>query len=357
MAFPEFDNGSIRVLYFSRGKGRGHAIPDSGIIRALERTRPELQVRIVSYALGAEALQTLGHDIIDVGLPETSPIVEMSVIAGKLIRWLNPDVIVSHEEFAAIPAAAIFDRPAIAIVEWFTDDDLYSMNTLRFSEEILFTGQPDASREPSYLNGRVRYLPPVVRAFEYRPEDRQRARHELNLPEDATIIAVLPGSWREEQAPIAKKVAEAYDRLDLPEKRLIWIAGTDSELVSRAFAGRPDVRVLEVCWPMDRLMIAADVAITKTNRMSVYELDALGIRSIAITFGLNPMDDAAVSRLDGVLILSGADMDAGILLEGIRGQLADRVPRRKQTYITPQQCAPHLLAMIDRALAYVKDDG
>jgi UDP-N-acetylglucosamine:LPS N-acetylglucosamine transferase len=353
--FPEFEGGRVKVLFFSRGKGRGHAIPDSGIIRALEQLRPELQFRIVSYALGAKAFTVLGHDVIDVGLPETSPIAEMSVIAGRLIHWLNPDVVITHEEFAAIPASRIFDKPVIAVVEWFMDESMYSMNTLRFCREILFTGQADSSSEPSFLKGKVLYLPPVIRRFDYSSADRERARRELDMPQNAIVLSVMPGSWREEQAPILHCVAAAYDALEHPSKRLVWIAGTDRELIASAFAGRPDVRVLDTYWPMDRLMVATDVAITKSNRASIFELDALGIWSIAISFGLNPMDDAAVARLDGIPVIQGEQLTAQNLLDTIHQQLSDTRPRQRQRCITPQECAPYLLAAIDRVLLSIKD--
>src|SRR5712691_3677218 len=98
MPFPEFEREKKKVLFFSRGRGRGHAIPDVEIIRALGAVRPDAEVRIVSYGTGCATFTDLGFPVVDLGLPDTSPIAETSVLAGRLIGWLNPDLVVSHEE-------------------------------------------------------------------------------------------------------------------------------------------------------------------------------------------------------------------------------------------------------------------
>src|SRR5271156_2508565 len=107
MAFPEFQSEKKKILFFSRGRGRGHAIPDREIIRSLSTLREDIEVRIVSYGAGAATFEQLGMQLIDLKLPEAGSIADMSVLAGKLIGWLNPDLVVSHEEFAALPAAKI----------------------------------------------------------------------------------------------------------------------------------------------------------------------------------------------------------------------------------------------------------
>ena len=105
MSFPEFESGKKRLLFFVRGRGRGHAVPDLAIVDELLARRDDLDVRLVSYATGADAIKQHGRSLIDLPLPESGSIPEMSVIAGKLIGWLKPDLVASHEEFAAIPAA------------------------------------------------------------------------------------------------------------------------------------------------------------------------------------------------------------------------------------------------------------
>src|SRR5688572_19521101 len=178
MPFPEFDPGKSKILFFSRGRGRGHAIPDIEIVRELARLRNDVEVRFVSYATGARTIEELGFPLIDLGLSETNGTAETTVLAGKMIGWLEPDLVVAHEEFAAMPAAKIFDKPTVMILDFFTGAEMYSMQSLRFADHVLFTDRRGLHVEPPSVRGRVRYMGPVQRSFEYTRRDRLRARRE-----------------------------------------------------------------------------------------------------------------------------------------------------------------------------------
>ena len=308
MPFPEFDRDKRKVLFFSRGRGRGHAIPDIEIVRQLERLRNDVQVRFVSYGTGARTIEEFRLPLIDMGLPELNSYVDTTVLAGKLIAWLAPDLVVSHEEFAALPAAKIFDKPTVLITDWFTDPEKYSMQSLRFADRIIFIDKRGIYAEPPWVKGKVRYVGPVLRKFEYRRRDRARARRELGITKDATVISVLPGSWTEEMVPIYDVVIAAFDKLRASPKHLIWLAGADHELLAAKTAGRGDVTVIERDWQIDRLMVASNLAITKANRKTVVELEYLGIPSISLSPNQNPIDDnrALRSKIGQVIPFSEA---------------------------------------------------
>jgi len=142
MGFPEFGGDGIKILFFSRGRGRGHAIPDMEIGRELAALDAAAQVRFVSYATGADTFEAHGIAHIDLCLPERNPINETIVAAGKVIGWLNPDLVVSHEEFMGLPAAKIFSKPAILITDWFAESEGYAMSSLRLAEKIIFLDSP-----------------------------------------------------------------------------------------------------------------------------------------------------------------------------------------------------------------------
>ncbi len=294
MAFPEFDSGKRKILFFSRGRGRGHAIPDIQLVKELQEGREDIQVRFASYGTGARTIEEHGQPLIDLDLPDLNGISETTVLAGKLIGWLDPDLVVAHEEFPALPAAKIFDKPTVLITDWFTAPERYSMLSLQFADEILFIDEPGIFEEPAWVQGKVRYVAPILRPFAYTRDDRARAREELAIPGDATVIAVLPGSWTEEKAPIHDLVMPAYDQLDAAEKRLIWVAGQDHEALRKQTGGRAGVRIIESDWTIERLMVASDLAITKATRKTARELDFLGIPSIAISHGNNPIDEKRV---------------------------------------------------------------
>ena len=348
MAFPAFDPSKRKVLFFSRGRGRGHAIPDIEIIRALERLAPDVQVRIVSYGTGAATFDEFGYSLIDVGLPETSPIAEMSVIAGKLIGGLRPDLVVSHEEFAAAPAARIFDVPVTFIIDFFDDEELYTMGVLRFADEILFTGAAGVFPVPSGLEAKVRFVGPVVRPFTWRREDQARARQELGIGEADFVVTMLPGSWDESRAPSVDLVMEAFDAIEREPKRLVWLAGADEDLI-RQRAGRRPVTILGRDWNIDRLMVASDVALTKMNRMTVVELQQLAIPTVSLSWGLNRIDDLAVRGMEGVQSLDAPTLTAGglataIMTTCLNGRLA--MPAAAES--SADTCARYVTAALAR---------
>jgi len=323
MAFPPFAPDKKRILFFVRGRGLGHAIPDLAIVEKLIELRKDIEVRFVSYGSGAGAIRQSGTPVIELPLPENGSIPDMSVMAGKLIGALKPHLVVSHEEFAAIPAAAIFDTPALVLTDWFSSTDRYSMGTLRFARRILFLGAQDTFPEPAGLGPKIRYVGSILREFHYSVADRNRARAELGIPADALVVGVFPGSWREEQTPLADVLLEAYNGLSAAPKRLIWVAGAD---VSR-IQPREDLLLFDRHSSIDQLMVASNVAITKTNRKTVFELRHLDIPTIAVTYGLNPPDDFAVASLAGVVRLAGSDLKPAALRQAIERLLADPPPR------------------------------
>lgn len=301
MAFPEFDEGKRKILFFSRGRGRGHAIPDMEIVKEMTKAHEDVQVRFVSYGTGARTIEQYGFPLIDVGLPDQASHTAMTVIAGQLIGSLDPDLVVSHEEFAALPAAKIFNKRTVCITDWFVEPEQLSMACLRYADKILFIDEPGIFEEPPCVQGRVEYVGPILREFQYGPEDRDRARAELGIHVDAYVVAVLPGSWTEEKVPIFDTVKEAYDALDKPSKFLIWVAGADHEMIATRLAGRQDVLVVEFDPVIERIMVAADVAVTKCTRKTHVELAALGTASVGLYAGLNAVDQVRVSKLATVL--------------------------------------------------------
>ncbi len=350
MPFPEFDGDKRKVLFFSRGRGRGHAIPDIEIARELLALRAEIDLRFVSYGLGAETLSAAGFPLIDVGLPDISPIAEMTVIAGRLIGWLRPDLIVAHEEFPVAPAAKVFNKPILFITDFFTDPAMYSMGALKFADEILFTGRPGVFPEPAWVTGKVRYVGPVLRKFAYARQERRRARTELGIPVDAFVLSVFPGNWDESQAPALELIQAAFDRLSHDPKALVWVGGKDPECVESKLAGRPDTRVFRFYPQVDRIMCASDVAITKTNRITATELDSLGIPSIALSYDLNPQDDQAVAGLETVERLHAKELQPDVLAGAIEHLASRAFPEKAHPLVSGGcLCAGYLDAALTRA--------
>ena len=306
--FPEFSEGRLRLLFFSRGRGRGHAVPDIEILQEFESIRPDAEVRLVSYASGADALSEAGLPLIDLDMPESGPLAELSVAAGRLIRWLDPDVIVSHEEFCVPPAAKIFGKPCLFITDFFAEPDLYSMRALQFADEILFTGREGVFDEPEYLTGKVRYLGPAVRRLH--AQDTVRSGEQF-------VIGVLPGSWTQQAAAFEELVVSAFDGLEHPSKKLVWVAGPRYDDVRRKTAGYDNVHVHRTVTHIGALMAGCDVAFTRGSRMSTLELASLRVPVIAVSYGLNKIDDRALAGLPGVSFVDGATLRPSQLAQAL----------------------------------------
>ncbi|MCW5964106.1 MAG: hypothetical protein KIT83_08710 [Bryobacterales bacterium] len=308
MEYPGFQHGKLGVLFFSRGRGRGHAVPDIEIARALMELRPDVDLRFVSYATGARAIQETEFPLIDLGLPAQNPLTLTLVLAAKLMGWLQPALVIAHEEFPALPAAKIFDRPTVFLTDWFLDEQHYTTQTMQFADRVLFLDEEGSYSEPHCLRGKVEYLGVFQRGFTYSRADRERAREELGIPAEAFVVSVLPGSYATEaQASLADLLLPAFDLLDQHEKHLVWVAGTDEDLLRERTASNPRIQVLPYEPQIDRVMVASDVAVTKANRKTVLELEGLGIPQVAICYGQNPIDEQRLRRVRGAVALQPTD--------------------------------------------------
>ena len=292
------------ILLFSRGRGRGHAIPDAAIMHEVSLLRPDIDWAFASYATGARTFQSLGHSVHDLELPEENPFLPTVISAFRLIERCKPRFVVAHEELAALVAAELMHIPSVFITDWFVSETLLMMQPLSFAKAILFIESQGLFDEPSYVKGKVKYLGPLMRHMSYTKDDRSRARSELGISERATVISCLPGGWATEaRAPIANIMLPAFDRLPYAEKKLFWVAGNDTANLVNQMKQRDDIVILEQLWPIEQLMVASDVILTKGNRGTIMEASYLGIPSISLSHGLNPVEDYIIPRIQSNLAL------------------------------------------------------
>ncbi len=320
---PQFDPDKKKILFFSRGRGRGHAIPDAQMADEILSRRDDIDIQFISYATGATTLIELGYKPFDLELPERNPIYETLILSAQLIGSMTPDLVVSHEEFSAITAARIFSIPTMFITDWFTDAWHPAMQMIKFSDEVVFIDESGVFDEPPELKGKVSYVGPVLPEFDYSRADRTKARQELGIAEDATVVSMLiyPGRRSEEVAPICELLMPAFDALAAPSKLLLVNTSEDYDAMVERTADRDDVTILNEDPRGALLMAATDVAITKGNRNIVLELAALGIPSVTVTHGLNHIDDVRSAKLDNNITAKAAELDS----ETLAAHLADRL--------------------------------
>jgi len=308
-----FAAGGADVLFFSRGRGRGHAIPDMALATELRRLIPGVKIGFVSYGTGAETLRDNGYKVTDLGIGEDSPLLETIIQCTRALGRLRPSLVVAHEEFGALPAGEVFRLPTLFVTDWFSDPNSLFMLALKYAKEVIFIQERGIFTEPPYLKDKVHYVGPVVRQFEYQKSDAPRARNELGIQTDSKVIVYLPGSFTEAQAPLTELLVAAFDRLACNSKHLICIAGRDYEVVSQRFLCRKDITVRKEDWQLDRLIVASNLAITKGTRTTLQELYTLGIPSISISYGLNWIDDVLANRIPSNTPLDARSIDSEAL--------------------------------------------
>lgn len=311
------------ILFFSRGRGHGHAIPDMAIASRIVDSQPGVRIQFVSYATGAATLEKAGWDVVDLNLPENNGFLPTLYKVQSLISCLRPILIISHEEFAALAAARISGICSFFISAWLPQPGSLHAECLADANGVIVLGEPGIFPTPHPHMPRPKFVGSVVRKMSYGSNDRARARAELSIAIDATVIMVAAGGWATEaRAPIAEVVLGAFTALEAAPKVLFWLAGRDHEALRKITNNTPGITVFEFCEPIERWMVASDVLITKGTRGLSIEAASLGLPSISLSHGLNPVDDVLVPRIKSNIALTASAVDADTLLYYINIQLS-----------------------------------
>lgn len=292
----EFREDQLGIVYFSRGNGRAQALTDIEIAKTLSRLQPDSKLLFVSYATGADTFRQNGYSVVDLGLPESPSSFEVFVRVAKIIQEVRPKVVISHEEFAVLPASKIFGVPTILITHWFVEPAHLVTQTLDYADKVVFIEESGLFDEPPNARGKVDYVGPAVRSFLYSRNDCQQARQELGLSEKGLVLLVLHGT-KGKFAPILDLVEPAFDALKTADKHVIWLADRDYGVIQKRLGKRQDVTVMETDWQIDRLMVASDLVISKATHNTALELLMLGIPSISILWRTSPSSQLCLDEL------------------------------------------------------------
>jgi hypothetical protein len=350
-----------RILFFTRGRGRGHAIPDLLIVDHLRRLAPSVDVQFVSYGTGARTLRNSDVPLVDLGFADDNNFLDTLIPSAECIQRYSPDLVVSHEEFAAVTAAQLTRAPVVFVTDWFMDKDSLFMYSIRSSMQILFIGDRGLFEEPDYLKGKVRYMGNLIRPFEYTRADWLKARAELGLSKDTLIVSVIPGVWaNEDRCPMFDLVTSAFREIPTANKRLLWIAGNDYKELCNKSRTFPSVKIFPYHDPIERVMVASDAVITKGNRGTTLELAELRVPSISLSYGLNPVDDTIVCRLPNNVALNVRAVNSRYLSEKIHaltenarmGNAPSSAPPNTTAQSVAQLLLEALVARPTRSLGY-----
>lgn len=294
------------------------------ITAELPRFIPNIDVHFASYATGAETFRSRKRAVVDMRLPEENSYFPTLFAAQNVILDLRPDVVLAHEEFAAIIAAKITGIPAIFVSAWLPPAASIGGASLSYADSIVLLERPGIFPPLEPSEARLRFAGPLVRKMDYTRKDCAQARSDLAIPQDAQVVLVANGGWASEaKAPTAATILSAFRELNHPGKLLLWLSGREHEALASMTAGMPDVRLLGQTDRMDVLLAASDLVITKANRGTVMEAANMGLPTISLSYGLNPIDDILVTRLRSNLQLNAHATDGPTLRQYIEQILSD----------------------------------
>jgi lipid-A-disaccharide synthase len=172
--------------------------------------------------------------------------------------------------------------------------------------------------------------------------DRRRARAELNLADDAQVVALLPGSRRGEVARLAGDLAATARWLARERPQLRFIAPMASAATRQIFAEvlrrvAPEVEVKLLEGQAQTALIAADVALVASGTASLEA--ALCKRPMVVVYRLGAMSAWIIRRLN--LVKSKFFSQPNLL--------ADRrvVGEYFQEQIVPESIGAELLMWLD----------
>lgn len=146
----------------------------------------------------------------------------------------------------------------------------------------------------------------------------------------------------------------AFLRLPFASKRLFWVSAKDHDLLGQRFAGITGVELLPYCDPIERLLAAADVVVTKGTRGITLDAAAVGVPSISLSPGQNPIDDTLVPRMRSNLALNARAVDGEVLLHYLVSLAQEGPPQPPKPPAGPsalEKAAAALLAEIRRLRA------
>jgi UDP-N-acetylglucosamine:LPS N-acetylglucosamine transferase len=328
----------INALFFSRGRGYGHAIPDLAIASVMHELHPEISIQFASYATGAEVFRRANAPVIDLNLPEANPFLDTLFLAEKLIEEEDPDVVIAHEEFAALAAARSHSVPSVFISAWLPPAGTIHADALRCADSIIVIERAGLFPIPAGVTAEPRFTGPILRKMQCSLADKIKVREKLGLGQDATVILVVSGGWaNEKRAPIADLILPAFSQLPHRKKKLVWLAGKDRAQLQEAAAAFDDIQVLDYYAPVEEMIVASDLVVTKGTRGITIDAATIGVPSLSISHGLNPVDDLLVPRIRSNIAVNSNAIDCAGLAQCIEQILAQPAA----TWGTPMLAPDH----------------
>jgi UDP:flavonoid glycosyltransferase YjiC (YdhE family) len=304
----------VKALFFSRGRGMGHAIPDMALAAAL----PGIDWVFASYSTGLKTLRAAGLQCYDLGIADGGDIHDSAAAA---IQTICPDVVVSHEE----PFVCRLHPKVIYVASWLYPQNTHEARaTMAASKTLIWC---DLGLFPALPN--TEFTGPLVRLK--RPVGTEQ------LTAKPTITVITGGHATEKRVPLVDLVTRALDLL--PERQMLWIG-------SAGLVVHPRVRTLPFQPDLASVICASNLVITAGNRGSTCDAAYLGVPTLSLSPQTNPMDDLSTMRLRSNTWLSLKATTPEILAYWIQ-RLLDDPPHCERVEPTVGEIAKRLGEVIE----------
>lgn len=306
-----------RILFFSKGRGYGHAVRDLYLANELVKNFENCNISFVSYSTGAEVIKKSCYKLFDLELSDNNEFCETLTAGCRVIERFNPDIIISHEEFAAFPAANIYNKKIMYISSWLPPIGTVQAETLQYAESILVFCEIGVFPIPPRLKVKPIFLGPLVRNMLV-SSTKQEIRQGLNVDAQDFLISVIPGGWAtEERAPLAGQLIWAFNNLSVQNKSLVWVSNRDHHVLDSLANNAENIQVLKFTSEIAPVMAASDLIITKGNRGTLLEAADLGVPSLSVSYGHNVIDEILIPRIKNNTTLNAKAASGEALLSHI----------------------------------------
>jgi len=309
----------------SRGYGPGD-ITFVGSERGIEtRVVPEAGFELVALP-GRGIQRRLTWANLGAALSLVAGIVQAVVLVGRL----RPAVVVVLGGYAAVPATvgALLWRVPMVVMEQNARAGAANRLAGRFARAAA-VAFPGTDLPRAVVTGNP--VRPEVQAV-HRATDRDRARAELGLPVDRTVVGVFSGSLgarRINEATLGAVQRWAH-REDLAVRHVIGSRDWDALAPRLPCPPRPGLVYQPVRYEdhMERLLAAADLVVCRAGGTTVAELAQVGLPAVLVPLPIAPRDHQRANaevlvRAGAAVVVADEDLDADRLVREVEPLVED----------------------------------
>jgi len=266
------------IMFFSHGKGWGHAIRDMIIIDAVKEQLPDVKIEVFSYDQGYEAFSFYGRQCINIRPPAWSQDGPewFKKFTDLLEERPKPDLIISDEEGIGVEFAnEIFEVPSVFISDWLPIKPYVSDEGFKLfysADRIIYLGYESSMHPPEDMRSKIEFVGPIIRKSEYTQNDRPKIRTELQIDPEAKLILVLAGSVLGTDEDYFRACIDGIKRVEI-NVRLYLVCGRLFGKLQQEASER--IKVVEHIKDPNRLVVASNLVISRGGHTTMWEIASM----------------------------------------------------------------------------------